>query len=213
MEITSPITLAIIGFTVIISLMAFGKKNLFDRLKFNPYSVRNERQWGRFITYGFLHADKMHLFINMIVLWSFGDVVERVYHFSFPGNGWWLYLLLYFGAIVVSVVPSYFKNRNNPDYNAVGASGAVSAIVFASILFAPAGKIFLFFIPIGIPAFIFGFVYLIYSWVMARKSQGNIGHDAHFWGSVFGIVFSLACEPAFAVHFWNEVQIFMNGLL
>lgn len=212
MEWNNPLTVVIALVTVVTSIMAFNNQRMFARWKFNPWSIKHDRQYGRFISYGFLHADYIHLFINLMVFFSFGDVVERVYHYGFPGYGWLLYLILYFSAIMISVIPSYFKNRSNPEYNAVGASGAVSAIVFASILFAPAGKIYIFFIPIGIPAFIFGFVYLIYSYIMARKSQGNIGHDAHFWGAVYGILFTLACKPAFAVHFWNEVMIFMKGV-
>lgn len=212
MTLTNPITIAIIAVTVVISLIAFGNRNLFDKLKFNPYSIRHERQPWRFLSYGFLHADYIHLLINMMVLWSFGGVVEGVYQYFFPGIGGMLYLVLYVAGIIISVVPSYFKNKNNPNYNAVGASGAVSAIVFASILFAPNGKIYLFFIPIGIPAFIFGFLYLIYSYTMARKSHGTIGHDAHFWGAVFGIIFSIICIPTIVFHFWNEVSIFFNGI-
>jgi membrane associated rhomboid family serine protease len=96
---------------------------------------------------------------------------------------------------MLSVLPSFGKYKNDPGYNAVGASGAVSAVVFASILFVPLGKIYLFFIPIGIPAFIFGGLYLIYSAYMAKRGGDNIGHDAHFWGALFGFVYTIAIKP------------------
>ncbi len=209
----NPVTLSLMLLTTITSVIAFGNRDFFDRWKFNPYSIKSGRQAWRFLTYGALHADMMHLFINMIVLWSFGDMVEQVFRYAFHARGPFLYLLLYLGAVIVSVLPSYYKNRNNPHYNAVGASGAVSAVVFASILFAPTGRIYLFFIPIGIPAFIFGLLYLLYSYIMARKSRGNIGHDAHFWGAVFGLVYCITCKPAFVLKFWHQVLGFLNGFL
>lgn len=207
----NPVTLGLMVITTLLSVIAFGNRSLFDRWKFNPWAIKNQRQAWRFLSYGVLHADTIHLFINMIVLWSFGDIVEQVFRHEFHARGPWLFLLMYLGGIILSVVPSFYKNRNNPYYNAVGASGAVSAVVFASILFAPTGRIYLFFIPIGIPAFIFGVLYLIYSYIMARRSHGTIGHDAHFWGAVFGIVYCLACKPVFALRFWHQVMGFFYG--
>jgi membrane associated rhomboid family serine protease len=105
----------------------------------------------------------------------------------------------------MSVVPAYGKNKENIHYNAVGASGAVSAIVFTSILFQPLSKIYFFFIPIGIPAIIFGILYLWYSWYMSKKNIDNIGHDAHFWGAIFGIVFTIAIKPSIILYFFNQI--------
>lgn len=199
------LTLTIIIITVLFSLLTFSNRSLFSQMLFNPFSIKHSRQYWRFFSYGLIHADLGHLFINMFVLWSFGKVAGEAYYYVFNWKWSFMFLLLYIGGIIISVLPSYFKHRNNPAYNAVGASGAVSAIVFTSILFIPTGKIYIFFIPIGIPAFIFGGLYLVYSWYMGRRGKGNIGHDAHFWGAVFGIVFTIAAKP-------DVLKIFISQL-
>lgn len=210
MALSNPVTLTIIAATVISSLAAFNNYNLFNRWKFNAYAVKHERQLWRFLTYGFIHADYPHLFINMIVLWSFGDFVEQAYRVLFPGNWLVLFLILYFVGMIISTLFSFIRHRDNPAYNAVGASGAVSAITFASILMDPTGGVYLFFIPIPIPAVVFGLLYLVYSYVMARKAKDNIGHDAHFWGAIFGVVFTLACEPSLAINFWRQILLYLG---
>lgn len=146
----------------------------------------------------------------MLVLYSFGDVVEQYFHYYFPTTWIFLYLILYVAGIIISTLFSYFRYKNNPAYNAVGASGAVSAVLFASILFYPTGKIYMFFIPIPIPAFIFGALYLLYSYIMARRNRDNIGHDAHFWGAVFGIAFTIICRPSVALEFWRQIQMYIG---
>lgn len=208
--VSNPLTLTLVGITVATSLIAFSRRDIFDRWKFNPYLVKHHRQFWRFFTYALLHADFIHLFINMMVLWSFGDVVEQVYGVIFGPRWILMYLLLYIGGVMLSVMFSFGKHKNHPEYNAVGASGAVSAVVFASILFAPTGKIYLFFIPIGIPAFIFGVLYLVYSWFAGRRGRSNIGHDAHFWGAIYGMAFTLAAWPKTALHFWREISLFFG---
>ncbi|MCK9613135.1 MAG: rhomboid family intramembrane serine protease [Bacteroidales bacterium] len=202
--------LIIIAITSVVSIIAMQNHEWFYRLRFNPYLALTSKQWYRFITYGLIHAGWMHLLINMFVLYSFGDVVLQYYVYLFEAKGYYYFALLYVGAIMISVLPSFGKHKNNPYYNAVGASGAVSAVVFASILFAPMGKIYLFFIPFGIPAFIFGVLYLIYSAVMAKRGKDNIGHDAHFWGAVFGIIFTIILKPAIALYFFDQVKTFFG---
>jgi len=209
-HLSNVMTLIIIGITVVTSLIGFSRRDFFDQWKFNPYSVKHNKQIWRFFTYAFIHADFLHLFINMLVLWSFGDVVEQAYAGIFGIRWILMYLLLYIGGIMLSVMFSFGKHKNNPGYNAVGASGAVSAVVFASILFVPTGSVYLFFIPIGIPAFIFGLLYLLYSWFAARRGRGRIGHDAHFWGAVYGIAFTLVSKPRVALFFWDEVSRFFG---
>ena len=152
----------------------------------------------------------MHLFINMFVLYSFGKVVIDYYVAIFGLKGYYYFVLLYIGAIMLSVLPSFGKHKNDPGYNAVGASGAVSAVVFASILFVSLGKIYLFFIPIGIPAFIFGGLYLYYSAYMAKRGGDNIGHDAHFWGALFGIVYTIALKPKIFLYFIDQIGGFLG---
>lgn len=204
------LTISIIGITVISSIVGFSKEDFFHKWKFNPYQVKYRKQYWRFFTYGLLHAGWLHLFINMFVLWSFGRVVEDAYAYVFGGKWVLMYLLLYIGAVILSVMPSFGKHKNNPAYSAVGASGAVSAVVFASIIFSPLGKIYLFFIPIGIPAFIFGFIYLLYSWFAARRGKSNIGHDAHFWGAIYGVAFTIIAKPSVAIYFWEQVSSFFG---
>ncbi|MCF8304174.1 MAG: rhomboid family intramembrane serine protease [Bacteroidales bacterium] len=198
-------TIAIIIISAVISVLAFTNSDIFYKLRFNPYIIRRKNEWYRFFSYGLIHADWIHLFINMFVLLSFGRFVESFFTQLFGARGWFYFILLYIGALAISVVASYGKQKDNPYYNAVGASGAVSAVVFASIIFNPLAPIYLFLIPFGIPAVIFGGLYLIYSAYMARRGSDNVGHDAHFWGAVFGILFTIALKPALVGHFFNQL--------
>lgn len=199
-------TIIIIILTIIVSIIAFYIPVLFDQLQFNAYAIRNRREWYRFISYGALHADWTHLLVNMLVLYSFGSTVEEGYRYLFATRGPFLYLSLYLGGLLFSTVFDYLKHRNNPNYNAVGASGAVSAIVFTSILFHPTGKIYLFFLPIGIPSVVFGALYLIYSAYMARRAKDSIGHSAHFWGAVFGLAYTVLLKPVLVIYFFDEIR-------
>jgi membrane associated rhomboid family serine protease len=187
-------TYIIIGITAIISILAFNNAELFDKLKFNAFYIQKERQWYRFLSYGLVHADWMHLFINMFVLYSFGEIVQTLFMQYFGDRGLVYYLLLYMGGLGFSTLFDFGKYKDDVFYNAVGASGAVSAIVFSSIILYPEGRIFLFFIPIGIPAPVFGILYLVYSAYMAKRGRDNIGHSAHFWGAVFGSIFTIAID-------------------
>lgn len=189
-------TLVIIILTAGISIFAFTNRSLFDKLKFNAWLIHNRNEWHRFFSYGLVHVDWIHLLINMYVLWSFGEIVETVFGILFPEKWILYYLMLYAGGIAFSTLYDFGKYKDEPYYNAVGASGAVSAIVFSSIVLYPQGKISFFFIPIGIPSFIFGALYLIYSAYMAKKSNDNIGHSAHFWGAIFGAVFTILLKPS-----------------
>ncbi len=190
----------IIILTVFVSYNCFKSKELFYRLEFSPYRISRKKEFQRFITYGFVHADWPHLIINMFVLHSFGFVVMEVASLYFQQHHLF-FLTLYFGGLIVSSIYSFFKHRNNYNYVAVGASGAVSAVVFASILFYPVGSIRFFFIPFDIPAYIFGLLYLVYSAVMARRGKDNIGHDAHFFGALFGLLFPLVLKPQLIIIF------------
>jgi len=140
----------------------------------------------------------------MMVLYSFGRVVETYYGIYFGNKAILYYLLLYIGSTAISTLPSYGKHKDDYTYTAVGASGAVSAVVFASIIFDPLSKIYIFLIPIGIPAIIFGGLYLAYSWYMGKKNIDNVGHDVHFWGAIFGFVFTIILKPAL---FMNLIAI------
>lgn len=192
------ITHIIIIITTIISVVAFGNFRIFDQLKFNAFLIRHNRQAWRFITGALVHADILHLAMNMYVLYIFGNVVE-VYFQSFYGasfKGSFFYFLLYTGGAVLSSLYSFEKHKDNLWYNAVGASGAVSAIVFAFIAIRPEQHLQLLFLPgISIPAFLLGGLYLLYSWIMAKNKKDNIGHDTHFFGALFGVLYMFILQP------------------
>jgi len=205
------INLIIVLITCGISVMAFRDRNLFDRLKFNAHAVHHyPNQWYRIFTYGFVHADFAHLAINMFVLYSFGNAVLDLFDIVFHGHAQLYYSLLYVGGLAFSTLFDLRKYGESPSYNAVGASGAVSAVVFASILIFPMGKISLLFFPIGIPSFIFGAIYLAYSVYMGKKNIDNIGHNAHFWGAIFGLMLPIALKPALFGNFIDQITMYFS---
>ncbi len=198
--------IAIIVVTTIVSILAFSNPDLLNRLQFNAWDIRERREGWRFFTYGLVHAGWAHLGINMFVLWSFGRIVFAGYTEHFENKDWLFFLLLYIGGVMFSVLYDFRRHRHDPAYNAVGASGAVSAVVFASIILHPASGIYLFFIPLEIPSPIFGILYLVYSAYMARRGRDNIGHSAHFWGAVFGVAFTIALKPTLFLLFLDELK-------
>lgn len=198
------ITLIIIIVTVAVSLIAFSNRGLFLNLLFYPWEIKRENQWYRFITHGFIHADFMHLFINMWVLYIFGEVVEKSLKLIYGSEGALYFMLLYFGGLIFSSMYSYGRHLNNPQYSALGASGAVSGITFAYILMYPMSGLMIFPIPIQLPAFVFGILYLIYSWYMSRRGKDNVGHDAHFFGALFGVVFMIILDYRFVTLFLSN---------
>lgn len=201
-------TLVIIIVTAIVSVYAFQRRDLFHRLKFDPYLIHHQRKYYRMVTHAFVHADWMHLLFNMLSLYFFGPYVEAYFKEMWGlGGGIFLYLLLYLGGTICSSLYSLARHKNNYHYAAVGASGAVSAVIYSFILFQPMSKIALFIIPIGIPAFIFGILYLALSYYMARRNMDNIGHDAHFWGAVYGFFFPLFFEPSLIKSFFYQIGI------
>lgn len=188
------ITYIIIGLTVIVSYACFGNRELFEKLAFIPYVTIREKQWYRFLTHGFVHADSMHLLVNMFTFWSFGKYMEDI--FNYAGFGSWGFLLLYFGGMIIASVPDILKQKDNPYYISIGASGAVSAVLFSSIFFDPWGKILLFAV-IPIPGILFGVLYLIYCQYMAKRAGDNINHNAHFYGAVYGFLLPAIMNPSY----------------
>jgi membrane associated rhomboid family serine protease len=193
------LTVILIGLTVIASLYAWSNPTVLKNWMMNPYSTDQRREYWRFITSGFIHNDYMHLFFNMFTLYFFGGIVESTL-------GGVLFIILYLVGIIISDVPTFLKNRKNPYYNSLGASGGVSAVVFASILFYPMNPLYLMFIPIGIPGFIFGAIYMLYSYYQAERGGDNINHDAHLYGALFGILFAIIAVPGSLVHFFEQVS-------
>ena len=201
------LTIIIIVITSVVSVLCFNNAELFDKLKFNAYDVKHNNQWYRFFSYGFVHAGWVHLFINMLVFYSFGGIVETYFRFFFPEKHLLYYLLLFTGGLLLSIIPAFGKHKNDVFYNAVGASGAVAAVIFSSIILYPTGKIMFFFIPIGIPAPVFGILYIAYELYMSKKANDNIGHDAHLWGAIFGVVYTIAIKPQFFLLFLGQLGI------
>lgn len=199
------VTLLIILSTVLVSIAAMQRSDWFDRLKFNAWDIRHRNQYYRFLTFGWVHAGYFHLLVNMFVLWSFGSVVERYFGILFPDKSSWYFILMYAGGLVFPVLPSFQKHRNDVFYNSVGASGAVSAVVFSAILLNPEGKIFLYLIPVPVPAPLDGLLYLGYEYYMSKKGNDNIGHDAHFWGALFGLLFTVALRPSLVPEFISKI--------
>lgn len=201
------ITIIIIAITVIVSFYAWNKPHIMHKSMFNPYRVNANNEYYRFVTSGFIHADQMHLLFNMFTFYFFGSIVENIYQYYFGTMGLVLFVGFYLLAIIIADLPTYFKHRHNPHYNALGASGGVSAIVFSSIMFFPLNEICLFAI-LCLPGFILGIIYLLYSYFQGKKMGGNINHDAHFYGAVLGIVFSIVVDPSVVARFFNQIMTF-----
>lgn len=199
------LTFIIIIATGIVSVSAFGNVELFNKLKFNAYQIKHSGEKWRFFSYALVHSGWMHLIINMYVLYSFGGVVEHEFVLCYGALGSLYYVLLYAGGVLFSTLFDFGKHKDDMYYSAVGASGAVAAVVFSSILVDPSGSIFIFPIPFPLPSWVFGIAYLIYSAYMGKKGVDNIGHYAHFWGAVFGIVLTIILLPGVIPNFFDAV--------
>lgn len=184
------VTIIILLLTCVISFTAFSNEKIINDLIFYPPAISKRNQWYRFITCGFIHADFLHLAFNMYTFYLFGsNIVEPAFGQIFFEKGKALYTIGYFAALVVCLLPTYFQHRDNYHYRSLGASGAVSAVIFMGILVYPTMGMGIFPIPFHIPAFVFGPVYLVVSAYLAKKGHGNINHSAHIWGAVFGIAY------------------------
>jgi membrane associated rhomboid family serine protease len=197
------ITTIIIVLTSVISFLAFNNPRLMNALIFWPPAVSMRHQYYRFVTCGFIHADIMHLAFNMITLYFFGRVLE-VYYMGDLGLEHYYFVILYFSALIVANIPSYLKHRDDYNYRSLGASGAVCAVLFAFILLRPWAPIILF--VIKMPAIIYALLFLGYSIYMSRRGGDNINHDAHLWGALFGILFTIAVHPGVIGSFINELS-------
>jgi membrane associated rhomboid family serine protease len=197
------LTYLIIGFTAVISYMSFNNRELFSKLQLNPYQVYHRKEWQRMVTHGFVHADWNHLIFNMLSLFFFGDYIEKLFVIEF-GNPLW-YIVFYITAIVISSLTTLFKHKDNHYYNSVGASGAVSAVIFAAVLINPEIRLMLMFIPIPIPGFVFLILFFAYSQYMSRRNRDNINHDAHMLGALFGLSIPILLNVDYLYNFFKQI--------
>lgn len=187
-------TLILIAITVAVSYAAFNNAKLMDMLQFNASKIVYKKEYHRLITHAFVHANWEHLLVNMIVLFSFGRAIEAYFKYNFGNKHIIYFFLLYFGGILASNIYALIKHHKNYFYNSVGASGAVSAVLFAAIFFDPWNKIYFFGI-LPIPGIVFAGLYLVYSYQMSTKQKDNVAHDAHFLGALYGFVFPVLLNP------------------
>lgn len=204
MDISTVVTLAIILITGVTSYMGFQNylnNPVFQRFCLHVGSILGkDRQWDRLLTSSLVHADWMHLLFNMMTLWFFAPVVISAF-------GIIEFFVIYIGAIFVGSLLSLWIHRKNYSYTAIGASGGVMGVIFAFIAIAPEAELYFFFIPIPIPAWIFGVIYLSISVYSFNKSIGNIGHDAHIGGAIVGIVTAILYKPEYILQNWIYVAI------
>jgi membrane associated rhomboid family serine protease len=196
--LVAPVTLAILALTCIVSFAAFSNRALLERLVLWPPAITRQHQYDRLLTCGFVHADFGHLLFNMFTFFSFGAYMERLFT---PRIGALGYAAFYAAGIVISALPSFLRHRDDAGYRSLGASGAVSAVLFAYILIRPWSMILVFAFPV--PAIVFAFVYLGYTIYMDRRQTDRINHSAHLWGAVYGILFTLALDPGL---FWRFLE-------
>jgi membrane associated rhomboid family serine protease len=194
------ITILLIVAIALVSVVAFSDQRLFSALLFEPYVMRVRGEWYRVVSHAFIHAHWPHLIVNMFVLYMFGRNVELLYAMVSDRPVWSTYLLLFLGGVVIASLPGFRRHAQDPSYRAVGASGGVSAVLFAQILLLPTTKVTFLLLPIPLPAWVFGVLYLVYSWQMDRRSNDNVAHDAHFYGAVFGVVFTALLDPRLITH-------------
>lgn len=203
-EIIPIITYTILGITILTSYKAFEDPQLKQNLLFNAYAIKHRNEVYRFFSHSLIHADWMHLLLNSFVLFRFGEIVEIKFILEYGFfKGIVNYILLYVGAIIVSSSYSYIKHQDNKYYNALGASGATSAVLYSFIMMYPNQEIYLFFI--NITSWHFGLGYLLYSHYMAKKGADNIGHDAHIGGALFGIIITIFFNTDYFFIFFEKV--------
>jgi len=200
--IPNPVPLSILAVTIVMSVLAFKHAHLMKQWLLTPYNISRSGSYRTFLTSGFIHADYQHLFFNMFTFYFFAFPLEDI-------MGPVKFTVLYFASLIISSIPSYLKNKDNPRYASLGASGAVSGVVFGFILYEPLSRIYFMFIPVGIPAFIYAFLYLGYCIYSARRRSDNINHSAHFWGSLTGFIITVAFDHDVVGRFIERIQSFI----
>jgi membrane associated rhomboid family serine protease len=193
----APVASIIFTFTIVTSIYAFNNTQLFGKFMLHPYSLAKGGKLYTFITSGLIHADWMHLFFNMFTFFFFAFRLEAMI-------GHWQFAVLYIVSLIVSDIPTAIKHKDNHRYSSLGASGAISAVLFSYILFDPLNLILVMFIPM--PAILFGVLYLIYCMYMSKNSRDHINHDAHFFGALSGLILTIILVPNIIAHFLNQLS-------
>jgi membrane associated rhomboid family serine protease len=195
-EFRRMITLLIILVTCVVSIVAFRNHRLMDDLILWPPALSRRREYYRLVSYGVVHADWSHLIFNMFTLYFFGRNMEGIFTEAMGPLG---FVTFYIGALIFSILPTYLKNRNNPSYRSLGASGAVSAVLFAYVLISPWSSIYVYIIKL--PAIVYAVLFVAYSIYMDKRGGDNVNHSAHLWGAVYGVIFTIALEPSLLPRF------------
>lgn len=196
--IATPVASIIFAITLIVSIMAFYNQNLYGKLMLHPYNVSRGHYIYTIITSGFIHKDIMHLMFNMISFYYFAFALEAQI-------GHWQFGLLYMVSLILSDMPSVIKHKENYSYYSLGASGAISAVIFGAILYFPTSQMGIMFLPIRIPAFIFGILYLVYCSYASKYSRDNINHDAHLYGALSGLLITILLNPPVLGSFFQQI--------
>ncbi|MDI9342088.1 MAG: rhomboid family intramembrane serine protease [Sediminibacterium sp.] len=205
------ITYALIALILGFSVYAFTDPKVMSKYLFSPYAIYHFKEHYRFLTHAFIHGDYIHLGFNLLALWGFGGELENVLLpllYDDVKIGKLMYLILFTGGIYAASLTEYFRNRNNSSYASLGASGAISSIIFARILIYPKGTIGLFFIPL--PGWFVGILLLGISYYLIRRKRNStytdtISHEAHFWGAIFGLLFVAVTKPAVISAFISQM--------
>ena len=201
-------SIIIIIVTVLASMAAFQNQSFFEKALFRPYLMKKNNEWWRWVSNGFIHADYTHLIVNMLSFYFFAGYVENEFNLITGNELGILFVVFYISALVMSGMYDYYRHQNNYAYSALGASGAVAAVIFAYIVYNPFSSIYLYYV-IKIPAWLFGILYLFYEYYMGKKKMDNIGHNAHFFGALFGFVFPILLRPQTGL---DLIQKFTNLL-
>jgi membrane associated rhomboid family serine protease len=208
------ITLIIVIVTVLASMYAWNNGEIYHRWILNPYQAYHRKEYYRFFTSGLIHADYPHLLVNMFTLYFLGSILESYYVYILGTTGMVAFVALYVLGIVVSDIPTFLKHKDSPHYNSLGASGGVSSVVFGAILFSPVSELCLYFF-LCMPAIVFAVLYLVYSYYQGKRGGDNINHDAHLYGALFGIIFTIIFVPESISIFISEISNWdlLRGLL
>ncbi len=198
------ITYVIMAITVGVSFFAWSRPAIQAGFMMNPYRIQQRHEYYRFVTSGFIHNDHVHLLFNMVSLYFFGESTEVKFRAIFGESGPVYFIGLYLLALIVSDLPTFFRHKDHPYYNSLGASGAVSAVIFASILLSPLTNVCM--LVICLPGFIMGLLFIVFSYYQGRKSADNINHDAHLYGALFGLLFCIVMYPYSLRSFFDQVS-------